>query len=138
MGACMAPAACDTIYRNLTDFQRSPDYYDAIYTGDLGIVGKHILLDLLKEKNFDISAQHQDCGLIIYDNPSQDTHSGGSGCGCSATVLAAHILPKVISGELKRILFVPTGALLSKVSFNEGDTVPGIAHAVVIERIAIK
>ena len=138
MGACMAPAACDTIYRNLTDFQRSPDYYDAIYTGDLGVVGKQILPDLLKDKNFDISAQHQDCGLIIYDNPSQDTHSGGSGCGCSATVLAAHILPKVISGELKRILFVPTGALLSKVSFNEGDTVPGIAHAVVIERIAIK
>lgn len=135
MGACMAPAACDTIYRNLQDFQRTPKDYDAIITGDLGSIGQQILLDLLKKKGYDISTQHYDCGLIIYDNLAQDTHSGGSGCGCSAVVLSAHILPKVISGEWKRILFVPTGALLSKVSFNEGDTVPGIAHGVVIEQI---
>ena len=138
MGACMAPAACDTIYRNLVDFQRTPEDYDAIITGDLGAIGQEILLDLLKKKGYDISAQHQDCGLLIYDNASQDTHSGGSGCGCSASVLTAHLLPKVVSGELKRILFIPTGALLSKVSFNEGDTVPGIAHAVVIEQVPIK
>ena len=76
-------------------------------------------------------------GILIYDNETQDTHAGGSGCGCSATVLAAYILPKVVSGEWKRILFVPTGALLSKVSFNEGDSIPGIAHAVVIEHVEV-
>lgn len=137
MGACMAPAAADTIAQNMLDFNRKPDDYDAIVTGDLGAIGQHILLDLLNEKGFDIAKQHQDCGLLIYDGSTQDTHSGGSGCGCSASVLAAHLLPKIISGEWKRILFVPTGALLSKVSFNEGDTVPGIAHAVVIEQLPL-
>jgi stage V sporulation protein AD len=133
MGGCMAPAACDTIWQHLCDFQRTPEDYDAIITGDLGLIGKQILLDLLKEKGISIQKQHQDCGILIYDPQSQDTHAGGSGCGCSATVLAAYLLPKVISGKWKRILFVPTGAMLSKVSFNEGDSVPGIAHAVVIE-----
>lgn len=132
----MAPAAADTITQNLLDFERSPEDYDAIITGDLGIVGQHILLDLLKEQEIDIFSQHKDCGLLIYDNLTQDTHSGGSGCGCSASVLSALLLPKIISGEWKRILFIPTGALLSKVSFNEGDTVPGIAHAVVIEQFS--
>lgn len=133
MGGCMAPAACDTIYQNLFDFGRSPSDYDAIFTGDLGSVGRTILLDLLKEKNIDISSVHQDCGLLIYDSQTQDTHSGGSGCGCAAAVLTSHILPEVASGKWKRILFVPTGAMLSKVSFNEGASVPGIAHALVIE-----
>lgn len=137
MGACMAPAACDTIYRHLQDFNRTPNDYDAIITGDLGMVGQRILLELLLEKGIDISAQHYDCGLLIYDNTTQDTHSGGSGCGCSAVVLAAYILPKIIRGEWKRILFVPTGALLSKVSFNEGDSVPGIAHGVILEQISL-
>lgn len=137
MGACMAPAAADTIVQNLTDFNRTPDDYDAIITGDLGAVGQHILLDLLKEKGIDITSKHQDCGLLIYDGDTQDTHSGGSGCGCSASVLAAHLLPQLLLGNLKRILFVPTGALLSKVSFNEGDTVPGIAHAVVLEQVPL-
>lgn len=138
MGGCMAPAACDTIYQNLSDFGRSPSDYDAVITGDLGMVGKKILLDLLNEKGVDISGLHEDCGLLIFDNSTQDTHSGGSGCGCSATVLAGYLLPKVVSGEWKRILFVPTGALLSKVSFNEGDSVPGIAHAVVIEHMDVQ
>ena len=137
MGACMAPAACDTIWQNLYDFGRSPSDYDCIFTGDLGLVGQRILLDLLAEKNIDIQKQHQDCGLLIFDNETQDTHSGGSGCGCAASVLAAHILPKVAMGDWKRILFVPTGALLSKTSFNEGDSVPGIAHGVVIEHIPL-
>lgn len=135
MGGCMAPAACDTIYQNLFDFGRSPSDYDAIVTGDLGIIGQKILLDLLAEKNIDISSVHQDCGLLIFDNPTQDTHSGGSGCGCAASVLSSYLLPKVVSGEWKRILFVPTGAMLSKVSFNEGDSVPGIAHGVIIEHM---
>lgn len=133
----MAPAACDTIAQNFRDFNRSPEDYDAIFTGDLGMVGKKILLDLLLEKGFDISSVHQDCGILIYEPQKQDTHSGGSGCGCAATVLAGHILPGIINGNWNRILFVPTGALLSKVSFNEGDPIPGIAHAVVIEQYKI-
>ena len=137
MGGCMAPAACDTIYQHFNDFNRTPSDYDAIITGDLGNVGKQILLDLLAEKNVDITLQHQDCGLLIYDNETQDTHSGGSGCGCAASVLAGYLLPRVVSGGWKRILFVPTGAMLSKVSFNEGEPVPGIAHALVIEQIVL-
>ena len=135
MGGCMAPAACDTIHRNLEDFSRSPEDYDAIITGDLGMVGQHILFDLLAEKGTDISSVHQDCGLLIYDNQAQDTHSGGSGCGCAASVLNAWLLPRIASGELKRVLFVPTGALLSKVSFNEGAPVSGIAHGIILEHI---
>lgn len=133
MGACMAPAACDTIYQNLMDFNRRPEDYDRIITGDLGSVGQKILFDLLKEKGFDIEKQHMDCGCLIFDDTTQDTHAGGSGCGCAATTFAAYILPKVQKGVWKRILFVPTGALMSKVSFNEGQSVPGIAHGVVVE-----
>ena len=112
------------------------DSLNMVLTGDLGVVGRQILLDLLKEKNIDLSSVHQDCGLLIYDNQKQDTHSGGSGCGCAASVLAAYILPRVVSGFWKRVLFVPTGAMLSKVSFNEGESVAGIAHGVVIEHIS--
>ena len=137
MGGCMAPAACDTIYRNLCDFCRTPEDYDAIFTGDLGAVGQRILLDLLEEKGFDIKSISWDCGLLIFDNKTQDTHSGGSGCGCSASVLASHILPELAKGTWKRVLFVPTGALLSKTSFNEGDSIPGIAHAVVLEHCPV-
>lgn len=135
MGACMAPAACDTIYQNLMDFGRQPEDYDRIITGDLGSVGQKILIHLLQEKGFDISQQHMDCGIEIYDAAKQDTHAGGSGCGCCAVVLAARILPKIRKGIWKRVLFVPTGALLSKVSFNEGRTIPGIAHGVVLEHV---
>ena len=138
MGGCMAPAACDTIYRNFCDFGRTPDDYDAIFTGDLGAVGKRILLDLLNEKGYDIESIYQDCGLLIFDGETQDTHSGGSGCGCSASVLAAYILPELAKGTWKKVLFVPTGALLSKTSFNEGDSIPGIAHAVVLEHVSKK
>lgn len=137
MGGCMAPAACSTIWQNFYDFGRNADDYDAIFTGDLGSVGQKILFDLLAEKNIDVKKQHQDCGMLIYDAKTQDTHAGGSGCGCAASVLTGHILPKVVSGKWNRILFIPTGALLSKVSFNEGDTVPGIAHAVVIEHVEV-
>lgn len=133
MGACMAPAACDTIYQNFMDFNRMPEDYDQIITGDLGKVGQQILWDLLAEKGYDISGRHMDCGLKIYDGKTQDTHSGGSGCGCAATVFVSYVLPKIESGEWKRVLFVPTGALMSKVSFNEGQSVPGIAHGVVVE-----
>ncbi len=133
MGACMAPAAADVIYRNLRDFDRSPSYYDKIITGDLGYIGQNILFDILKEKGYDISEQHMDCGIEIFNDETQDTHSGGSGCGCSAITLTGYILEKMYQKEWNRVLFVPTGALLSPVSFNEGDSVPGIAHAVILE-----
>ncbi|MDD3338332.1 MAG: stage V sporulation protein AD [Lachnospiraceae bacterium] len=134
MGACMAGAAADTIYHHFHDFERNPEDYDKIITGDLGSVGREILCKLLGEKGYDIAPNHTDCGILIYDPETQDTHAGGSGCGCAASVLAAHILPELTKGDWKRVLFVPTGALLSKVSFAEGNTVPGIAHAVVLER----
>lgn len=134
MGACMAPAAADVIYQNFIDFGVKPSYYDRIITGDLGRIGREILLELLNKNGFDISKQHMDCGIEIFDNDKQDTHSGGSGCGCSAITLAGFILKKISSGEWKRVLFVPTGALLSTVSYNEGQNIPGIAHAVIIEQ----
>ena len=133
MGACMAPAACDTIIRNLKDFGRCPEDYDRIITGDLGYVGQSILFDLMRNQNVDIKNNHMDCGMTIFDQKTQDTHAGGSGCGCAASTLSAYILPKIESGEWKRVLFVPTGALMSTVSYNEGSSVPGIAHGIVIE-----
>lgn len=133
MGAAMAPAACDTIAAHFQDFGDPPDSYDRIITGDLGYVGQRILLDLLQEKGIDIGGLHSDCGIEIYDKDTQDTDAGGSGCGCSAVTLSAYFLPKLISGEWKKVLFIPTGALLSTVSFNEGKNVPGIAHAILLE-----
>ena len=134
MGAAMAPAAANVIYQHFQDFQTSPEEYDRIITGDLGVVGQKLLWQLLEENGYNIQKQHMDCGIEIYCPEEQNTHAGGSGCACSAVMLAAHILPKIQNGEWKRVLFVPTGALLSTVSFNEGQTVPGIAHGVVIER----
>jgi stage V sporulation protein AD len=135
MGAAMAPAACDLIATHFEDFGRKPTDYDKIITGDLGTVGQTILIQLLKERGYDISKVHEDCGMKIYDGASQGTGSGGSGCGCSAVTLSAHYLPQLKSGKLNRVLFVPTGALLSPVSFNEGQTVPGIAHGLVLESV---
>ena len=133
MGACMAPAAADTIAVNLKDMGRSPEDYDRIITGDLGYVGQSILLDLMRKRKTDLTQNHMDCGMTIFNQQTQDTHSGGSGCGCAATTLAAYILPKLRTGEWKRVLFVPTGALMSTVSYNEGESVPGIAHGIVLE-----
>lgn len=133
MGAAMAPAAFETIKQNFEDFNIKPDYYDKIITGDLGYVGKNILIELLKEKDYDITSQYMDCGIEIYNQETQDTHAGGSGCGCSAITFAGYVLKQLKEGAWKRVLFVPTGALLSQVSFNEGNTIPGIAHAVMVE-----
>lgn len=129
----MAPAACEVISQNLDDFKLSPAYYDKIITGDLGFVGQKILIDLLMEKGYDISHNHMDCGIEIYNADTQDTHAGGSGCGCSASTLCGYVMDKMKKKEWKRVLFVPTGALLSTVSFNEGNSVPGIAHGVMLE-----
>ncbi len=133
MGACMAPAACDTICQHFKDFGRTPDDYDLIVTGDLGIVGKEILLAMTKENGYDITSQHMDCGVEIYDSARQGTDAGGSGCGCAAITLTGYLMRRISDGSCRRILFVPTGALLSTVSFNEGNSVPGIAHALVLE-----
>ena len=133
MGACMAPSAYSTISQNLKDLGEQPSYYDKIITGDLGYVGKDILIDLLKQDGYDISSLHMDCGIEIFDKDTQDTHAGGSGCGCSAITLTGYIMHKLRRREWKRVLFVPTGALLSTVSFNEGNSVPGIAHGIILE-----
>lgn len=133
MGAAMAPAAVHTIRQNFEDFHVDETYYDKIITGDLGEVGRKILLDMMKQDGRDLSEIHMDCGLEIFDREKQDTHAGGSGCGCSAVTLCALILPRLRSGEWRRVLFLPTGALLSTVSFNEGESIPGIAHGVVLE-----
>ncbi len=133
MGACMAPAAADTIYRHFQDFCTEPEDYDKIITGDLGKVGQRVLIDLLREKGYDISQQHMDCGIEIYDGDTQDTHAGGSGCGCAAVTLSAYILKQLEEENWKKVLFLPTGALLSKTSYNEGQSVPGIAHAVLLQ-----
>lgn len=137
MGAAMAPAAWNTICQNFEDFGVGASYYDRIITGDLGAVGQKALLDFMKSSGHDITGKHMDCGLEIYDRGEQDVHSGGSGCGCSAVTLCAHILPKLMRGEWNRVLFVPTGALLSTVSYNEGQSIPGIAHAVMLERMEV-
>ena len=104
MGACMAPAAAEVIYQHFVDFGSKPEDYDAVYTGDLGEVGKKILLHLLRENGYDLSKVHGDCGIEIYENETQDTHSGGSGCACSAVVLASMIIPKLIDGTWKKVL----------------------------------
>lgn len=135
MGACMAPAAASTISRHLQDFGRKPEDYDKIITGDLGKVGQTVLWDLLGEEGYDIADVHMDCGIEIYDPLSQDTHAGGSGCGCCAVTLSAYILKQIEEKNWKRVLFVPTGALLSKTSYNEGKSVPGVAHGLVIESV---
>ena len=135
MGACMAPAAASTIERHFKDFGSKPQDYDMIITGDLGSVGQIVLFDLLREKGYDISKVHMDCGMTIYDAKTQDTHAGGSGCGCCAVTLSAYILKQIEEKYWKKVLFVPTGALLSKTSYNEGQSVPGIAHALVIEHV---
>ena len=133
MGAAMAPAAREVIRQHFLDFGTKPSDYDRIITGDLGTVGQEILIDLLRKDGYDIEGVHTDCGIEIYDAQKQNTGAGGSGCGCSAVTLSARYLKEIETGTLNKILFVPTGALLSTVSFNEGMTVPGIAHAVVIE-----
>lgn len=130
MGASMAPAAADTIYQALKDFDRRPGDFDCIATGDLGAVGRELLLGLLQDNGIEISGIHVDCGMEIYETKQQDTHAGGSGCACSAVTLSSLLLPQMERGEWKNLLFVPTGALLSQVSSNEGSTIPSVAHAV--------
>ena len=126
-----SPAAADTISAHLKETGRSPNFYDLIVTGDLGTVGSQLLLDLLKQEGLNLP-NHADCGCMIFDLQKQDVHAGGSGCGCSASVLTGYLIPGLRSGKWKNILFCPTGALHSPTATAQGDSIPGISHAVAI------
>ncbi len=130
MGAAMAPAAADTLKRYFRISGSSPADFDLIVTGDLGIEGGSILCELLLSEGIDIREQYNDCGAMIYDVKRQDKHAGGSGCGCSAVVLASYICPKLESGELKNVLFMGTGAMMSPSSIQQGQAIPAIAHLI--------
>lgn len=133
MGAAMAPAFVDTIKTHFEDLQRSPKDYDLILSGDLGHIGRALAVDLLKADGIDISENYNDCGCMIFDKERQDVHSGGSGCGCAASVFCGHILNELRLGNLKRVLFAATGALMSPTTTYQGESIPSISHAVVIE-----
>lgn len=134
MGAAMAPAAADTILTHFADTGLTPDYYDLIVTGDLGKIGRQICNDMLLMNGLNIDSRFNDCGLMIFNTKQQDKHSGGSGCGCSATVFAGHIYKEIMKGNLKRVLFVATGALMSPISVQQKESIPCIAHALGIHR----
>jgi len=133
MGAAMAPAAVDTIVNHFKDTGRKPSDYDIIATGDLGLIGKELADKLIQEFGYDIRKQHIDCGEIIFDKEKQKTEAGGSGCGCSAVVFTGYLYKKLMKKEIKKLLLVSTGALMSTTSSLQGETIPGIAHAVAIE-----
>ena len=135
MGAAMAPAAARTINDFFVDTGTDAEDYDMILTGDLGYTGTELLYEVLElEYKTDVRSRHNDCGKLIYNLKEQDVNSGGSGCGCSASVLCSHIFKKMNRGELNKILFVATGALMSPTSSKQGRTIPGIAHAVLLEK----
>lgn len=136
MGAAMAPAAADTISALLSETAQQPTDFDLFITGDLGAIGSKLLVDLLKEEHkIDLKGKHKDCGTMIYNIDAQDVNSGGSGCGCSASVICTHFMNKLKSGELKRIVFIGTGALMSTVSSQQGESIPTVAHAVVLKGV---
>lgn len=133
MGAAMAPAAAATLKDFFNDTETTPDDYDLILTGDLGEVGSDLLFDLLTRDGIKLGNKHNDCGVMIYDKEKQDVHAGGSGCGCSATVLCSIILNRLKKGELNNIIFMATGALMSPTSSQQGESIPGVAHLVQIK-----
>ena len=133
MGAAMAPAALDTLTRFFDDTGEMPQNYDLIVTGDLGFEGGSILKSLMIAEGYPIDEQYTDCGQLIYDRKRQDVHCGGSGCGCSAVVLGSYLIPRIESGELKRILFLATGAMMSPDSIKQGQNIPAVAHLLEIE-----
>ncbi|MBQ9762670.1 MAG: stage V sporulation protein AD [Oscillospiraceae bacterium] len=132
MGAAMAPAALDTIKAHMEDLNAPPEDFDLIVTGDLGQVGKELLLELARREGLNLGGKLTDCGTMVFDNTRQDVHAGGSGCGCSAITLCGHLLNKLNTGKLQRILFCGTGALLSPTSTQQGLPIPGVCHAVSI------
>lgn len=133
MGAAMAPAAADVLLQHFKDFDRTPDYYDLIATGDLGYVGKALVEEILVKNGYTLDKNYIDCGVEIYYNKKQDTHSGGSGCACSAVTFSGMLYKKLKNKEISRLLLVPTGALMNTTVIQQGESIAGIAHAVVIE-----
>ncbi|MBQ9959145.1 MAG: stage V sporulation protein AD [Oscillospiraceae bacterium] len=129
MGGAMAPAAADTLTRFFKDTESSPQHYDAVFTGDLGQVGSRILPQLLAREGYELD-NHRDCGCLIFDRQKQQVKSGGSGAGCCASVLCGHILPAMLQGAYRRVLFAATGALMSTTSFQQGSSIPAVAHLV--------
>ncbi len=134
MGAAMAPAAVDTLTRFFQASKTGPKDYDIIVTGDLGYEGGSIFCDMMRFEGFDLGVCYQDCGQIIYSRGTQDTHAGGSGCGCSAVVMASYLLPKLEKGEIERMILMGTGAMMSPSSIKQGQAIPGIAHLLVMEK----
>ena len=125
-----SPAAASTIINFLKDTNTKPEDYDVIYTGDLGYVGTQLLYELTEKQGVNLRCKHADCGNMIFDRIEQDVHAGGSGCGCSASVLASFIMHRFEDGNFKNILFVSTGALMSPTSSMQGESIPSIAHLV--------
>lgn len=132
MGAAMAGAAYDTLTRHMKHRGTHPQDYDVIITGDLGQVGSDLLYDLFQRDGVSLKEHHKDCGLMIYDRTAQDVHAGGSGCGCSASMMCGHFFKRIQAGELKRVLYCATGALMSPTVVQQGGSIPGIAHCVEI------
>lgn len=133
MGAAMAPAFVDTLLTHFKDTGRNPSYYDGIFSGDLGYVGKEIAIELCQTKGYNIKNNYNDCGVIIFDKETQDTHSGGSGCACCGTVFSGYLFNQLKQKKLNKILLIATGALTNATSAQQGESIPGIAHAVSIE-----
>ena len=133
MGAAMAPAFCDTLITHFLDTGLTPSYYDAIISGDLGHIGKEIAIDIAKSKGYNIKSNYNDCGVLIFDKEAQDTHSGGSGCACCASVFSGYFFRQLKQKKLKKVLFIATGALMNSTSSQQGESIPGIAHAISIE-----
>lgn len=132
MGAAMAPAAYSTLQAHFQDTGREPSFYDLIVTGDLGSLGKEIVTDFFRRDGVDLTKNYDDCGCLLFDPQTQDVHAGGSGCGCSAVVLAGYLLRQMEAGKLKNLLFCGTGALHSPTATMQGESIPGICHAVAI------
>ena len=133
MGSAMSPAFADTLISHFEDTGRKPSYYDAIISGDLGYVGKDIVIDILKSKGYNIKSNYNDCGVLIFDKTSQDTHSGGSGCACCGTVFSGYFFKQLKEKKIKKMLLIATGALTNSTTAQQGESIPGIAHAISIE-----
>lgn len=133
MGAAMAPAFVDTLITHFLDTGRNPSYYDLILSGDLGHIGKDIAIDIAKSQGYNIKSNYEDCGVLIFDKNAQDTHAGGSGCACCGSVFSGYIFKQLQAKKVKKVLLIATGALMNSMSVQQGETIPGIAHAISIE-----
>lgn len=127
------PAFVDTLITHFKDTGRNPSYYDGIFSGDLGHIGKEISIELCQTKGYNIKSNYNDCGVMIFDKATQDTHSGGSGCACCASIFSGYLFNQLKLKKLKKILLVATGALTNATSSQQGESIPGIAHAISIE-----